>query len=166
MSLCNFSSQLCVCPTCTPVIWTPLMLNPKMLHFWAAPWAFPSVALTLLCISLGSPLELPKLDWVMKRVQWVCRDLMQRTHGKVGSNNCLLFPHSNSELTFYICNFDAVSTKSKLKSSSEHGHFGISKTQIFVLWKSENTFSWKKALYSFLCSVFLQFTLQMPKVYV
>lgn len=44
-----------------------------------------------------------------------------------------LFPHSNSELTFHTCNFDGMSTKNKLKFSSEHRHLGTSKTQVSVL---------------------------------
>lgn len=143
MSLHNFSSQLYICPTCTPVSWAPVKLNPKMLHFWADSKCF-SVCTT------GTSLHLHRLPLGAVQTGLAPCIPTEPSSGKCLAEDswegvkCSLFPHCNSELTFCTYNFDVMSTKSKLQSSSEHRHLGISKTQISVLWKSENTFSWKK----------------------
>lgn len=146
MSLRNFSSQK-NCPTCTSVIWAPVRLNPKVLHFWADSMCFSKC-------STGTSLHLHRLPLRAQAGLAPCIPT-EPSSGKCLAEDswegvkCSLFPHSNSELTFYTCNFDVMCSRSKLKSSSEHRHLGISKTQISVLCKSENTFSWKKALYIF-----------------
>lgn len=79
---------------------------------------------------------------------------------------CSFIQHGNSELSYYTCRLMQWVQKLSQKSNTEHRHLGNSKTEVSVLWKSQNTFSWKQVVCCFLCSVLLQFTLQMLKIYI
>lgn len=164
MSLHNFSSQLCICPTCTPVIWAPVRLNPKMLHFWADSMCFSKC-------STGTSLHLHRLPLRAAQAGLAPCIPTEPSSGKCLAEDswegvkCSLFPHSNSELTFYTCNLDVMCSRSKLKSSSEHRHSGISDSNFCSLQVWKYILLEKGSLY-FLCSVLLQFILQMAKVYI
>lgn len=114
--VCNFFSQLCICPTCTQVIWAPARLHPETICFRHL---CSSATVALLCILMDSNSELAKLHWAFARG---CRQADPASDDQLRTSDigrcemliCLYFSR-NSELRFCTCRFDVVSTKSKTK---------------------------------------------------